>query len=293
MKAISLRSIARYGFYPFLLAVVVAATYFSVDRHWSNKTVYAWTTVFLLVSMMIYERIFPLDRDGSMTVKSFFRDLKFIPLVGISIGLTKTAFGIFAIAYSENHRGLLSDAPILVGVVVFLLVFEFFQYAFHRFSHSDRGALGRFLWRVHVAHHLPDRVYVVMHAVFHPINAVIITSILQLPLILLGLPPAAVLAATLLIDLQSLISHFNGDIRAGFFNYVLIGAETHRYHHSADAGEAKNFGNTLAIWDILFGTFQYRPGKPPLRLGVQNPELYPSSENLFGVLAWPFIRSKA
>src|SRR5213076_3102123 len=105
-------------------------------------------------------------------------------------------------------------------------------YWHHRLSHSGKGRLGEFLWRVHLAHHLPDQVYVVMHAVFNPINAVIAALIIQASLILMGLSPEAVLAATLLIDLQSLVSHFNFDVRAGFLNYVFIGTETHRYHHS-------------------------------------------------------------
>jgi sterol desaturase/sphingolipid hydroxylase (fatty acid hydroxylase superfamily) len=129
-----------------------------------------------------------------------------------------------------------------------------------------------------------------MHAVFHPVNAIISTAIIQAPLVLLGVSPAAVLAATLLIDLQSLVSHFNVDIRGGWFNYVFIGTETHRFHHSADMREAGNFGNTLAIWDLVFGTFRYAPGKVPVRLGLmpESLEKAPRSENVLEVMAFPF-----
>ncbi len=108
----------------------------------------------------------------------------------------------------------------------------------------------------------------------------------------MGIPPEAVLAATLLIDLQSLVSHFNVNIRTGFLNYILIGTETHRYHHSANIEEAKNYGNTIAIWDIIFGTFYYKPGTAPQKLGIDNPKEYPKSENVFEVVFLPFEGKK-
>ena len=98
----------------------------------------------------------------------------------------------------------------------------------------------------------------------------------------------ATLVATLLIDLQSLVSHFNVNIKAGFLNYLFIGTETHRYHHSANMDEAGNYGNTLAIWDLIFGTFYYRPNAVPEKLGVSADNQYPKSENVLEVITLPF-----
>jgi sterol desaturase/sphingolipid hydroxylase (fatty acid hydroxylase superfamily) len=98
----------------------------------------------------------------------------------------------------------------------------------------------------------------------------------------------AALIATLLIDLQSLISHFNVDLRAGFLNYIFIGTETHRTHHGAVAKDGGNYGNTLAVWDLLFGTFHYQPGVFPERLGVEDPDDYPGSNDWLRVVALPW-----
>jgi sterol desaturase/sphingolipid hydroxylase (fatty acid hydroxylase superfamily) len=283
----------QYGLYPIMLGTLLGTVYLAVRLRWNYQTVYGAATLFLVAVFIAGERLFPLNREWSMTGKSFLRDLKYILLDAPTIALTKSAFGFFAIHYSQRHAGFFTQKPIVISTIVFLLVFEFLQYWFHRFSHGGKGPVGSFLWKVHLAHHLPDRVYVVMHAVFNPINALLSAAIIQTPLILLGIPPAAALAATLLIDLQSLVSHFNADIRAGALNYVFIGTETHRYHHSADAGEAGNFGNTLAVWDLVFGTHRYRPGRNPERLGVGNPGLYPKSENILGVLAFPFLKRAA
>jgi sterol desaturase/sphingolipid hydroxylase (fatty acid hydroxylase superfamily) len=283
-----MRKIITYGLYPILLLIVLAIIFLAINFNSDYKIVYGATTIFLVFTLMIVETFFPLNTEWKMTKKSFVRDLKYILIDAPIIGLTKTGFGLIAIWYSQTHTGHFSNSPILISTIVFLLVFEFFQYWYHRLSHTATGKMGKFLWRVHLAHHLPDKVYLVMHAVFNPINAFITATIIQLPLILLGISPEAALAATLLIDLQSLVSHFNVNIKAGFLNYIFIGTETHRYHHSANIDEAKNYGNTLAIWDIIFGTFYYKPNKVPQRLGLDNPEEYPMSENIFAVVTLPF-----
>ncbi|MEO7426534.1 MAG: sterol desaturase family protein, partial [Fibrobacteria bacterium] len=196
-----LKRSVRYGLYPLLLSGVIATVWLSVRYQWDPGKVYGRATLILVAVLIAVERLAPLRKEWSMTGKSFLRDLGYIAFVGPTIALTKAGFGFLAIRYSQHHIGPLSALPIPVAAAGFLLTFEFLQYWFHRYSHSARGPLGRFLWRAHLAHHLPDKVYVVMHAVFHPVNALITTAILQIPLLALGVPPAAVLAATLLIDL--------------------------------------------------------------------------------------------
>jgi sterol desaturase/sphingolipid hydroxylase (fatty acid hydroxylase superfamily) len=278
----------RYVLYPVLLGLTVAVAAGAILHGWNYSTVYGLTTLATVVTLALVERVMTFERKWAMTGKSFLRDLKYIAIDAPSIALVKTVFGIWAIRYSQHHRDLLGHKPLWLEVVFFLLVFEFIQYWYHRLSHEAPGRAGRFLWRVHLAHHLPDQVYVVMHAVFNPVNALITAAIIQTPLILLGVSPEGALVATLLIDLQSLVSHFNVDLRAGYFNYIFIGTETHRYHHAADPKVSGNYGNTLAIWDILFGTFVYRPGVAPERLGVYDQAAYPDSNDLIGVITLPF-----
>jgi len=282
-----MKKIVSYALYPALLAGVATIVASAITFHWDYKAVYGLVTIGLVFTLIAVERFFPLAEEWSMTGKSFIRDLKYIAFDGPVIALTRSVAGMLGIYYAQHHVGILSNVASLIGALAFLLVFEFFQYWYHRISHEGRGRTGQFLWRVHMAHHLPDRVYVVMHAVFHPVNALISAMIIQVPLILLGVSPEAALIATMLIDLQSLVSHLNVDIRAGLLNYIFIGAETHRYHHSADR-VSRNFGNTLAIWDIVFGTFLYRPGVQPQRLGVDQPEEYPDSNDILRVFASPF-----
>lgn len=283
-----MRNALKYLIYPILFIAVIGVLCMSITQWWDYGKVYWLTTLGIVLSLVFLETIFPLKQEWKMTWKSFIRDLKYIGIDIFVIAGSKALFGMIAIYYSQHIDGIFTKEPIIVGLIGYLLVFEFIQYWFHRTSHRAKWKVGMFLWNVHLAHHLPDKLYTVMHAVFHPINALITVMIVQTPLILLGLPPEAVLIGTMLIDLQSLISHANIDVRMWWLNYIFIGSESHRHHHSADNLQTKNYGNTLAIWDIVFGTFLYTPGVFPNRIGVFNPEQYPDSDDIKSVLIKPF-----
>jgi sterol desaturase/sphingolipid hydroxylase (fatty acid hydroxylase superfamily) len=82
-----------------------------------------------------------------------------------------------------------------------------------------------------------------------------------------------------IIALQGTVSHLNLDMRAGWLNYVLVGPELHRYHHSAEGQNATNLGSTLSVFDLVFGTFEYRPGVPPRELGLREEDGYPGQHS--------------
>jgi sterol desaturase/sphingolipid hydroxylase (fatty acid hydroxylase superfamily) len=276
----------KYIIQPTLLAIVLGVVTTAIAQGWNYGSVYGGITGFLVITLIIYERCKPLKTEWSMTRSSFWRDVKYLAVDAPTIVAAKSLFGMAGIWLAGRYSGPLRNVNVFEGTILYLLTFEFLQYWFHRLSHR-----GGALWRIHVAHHLPDKVYVVMHGVFNPINILITTMIIQGLIISLGVSPEVALVATILIDLQSLISHCNADIRGGWLNYVLVGPELHRYHHSADTLEAKNYGNTLVIWDILFGTFYYRPHELPKRLGVDEPKHYPDSRDIAHVLTLPFRKA--
>lgn len=286
----ALTAFVRHLLYPLLLFATLLVVYLAVNQHWDLKRT-LWGYLFgLLILLVVIERLVPLSREGGMTRASFLRDLKYLAASGVTIAVVRTGSSTLAIWFAEHHAGPLARTPLVASVGIFILCFELLQYWFHRLSHQGTGALGRFLWKVHLVHHLPDRVYVVMHGVFHPLNALLTALLLQATMLLLGLSPEAAFAATLLLDLQTMISHFNVDVRAGVFNYLLIGTELHRYHHSAKVEEAKNYGTLTPLWDLVFGTFLYEPQKPPARLGLDGSGEYPPSQDFIRVLALPFRR---
>lgn len=274
-----------------LSPVLLGATlllFFSAQYYgWNLATVFAWMSGVRILLLLGIEFQFPAKPEWKMTWPSFRRDLKYMVLNGGIAGLLKLAAGWLALDLSRWNTGVIANTPFWVEFVLLLLAYEFFQYWYHRLSHEARGPWGRWLWRAHVAHHLPDRVYLLMHPVGHPLNLLISLALVQLPLIVLGAQPETVFLFNALMGLQGLLSHFNVDVKAGWLNYVLVGTELHRFHHSADMREAQNYGVLTPAWDLVFGTFVYAPNKLPARIGVVDPEKYPDSTDIAKVLALP------
>lgn len=279
---------ARYALYPLLLAATLALFAASQWRHWNLATVFAWLAGTRFVLLIGSEFLFPARPEWRMSWASFRRDLKYIAVNGGLSAALKFGGGWLAIDLSRFNTGLVHGLPAVAEFAVVLLGFEFFQYWFHRLSHEARGPLGRWLWKVHAGHHLPDEVYLLMHPVGHPLNLLLSLALVQLPLVTLGARPEVVFLFNALMGLQGLVSHLNVDLRAGPLNYVLVGTELHRFHHSADPAEAMNYGVLTPFWDLVFGTFRHAPGRLPERLGVFDPAGYPPSTRIGRVLAMPF-----
>ena len=243
----------------------------------------------VILSTVLLETLHPLRRAWGMTRRHVLRrDLPFLALGAATLGASQWLATQFVTAHALSPGVWLAELPLLPGVIASLLITDFLWYWVHRWSHEGRGPLGRFLGRVHVAHHLPAQVYVLMHAIGHPLNAVIVRALLTVPPFLLGFSPEVAFAASVLTGLQGLVSHWNVDSRAGWLNRVLIGTELHRFHHAADPAEMGNYAAVLSIWDQIFGTYVYRPGRAPRALGLDRPERYPDDTDLRRILMHPF-----
>jgi sterol desaturase/sphingolipid hydroxylase (fatty acid hydroxylase superfamily) len=244
---------------------------------------------FLFSLYAFIEWRFPFEQRWSMSWTSFWSDLKFVAMNGLTIGIITALLAMMTISISQDGSGPATHWPLALQLLACLLIFEAVNYSIHRAMHELEGRFGKLLWAVHAAHHLPPRLYLIMHAVFHPINGMLVQVLaIMLPIWLMGYQQNVVVMFLMINGMHGLLSHFNVDVRMGWFNYVFIGTETHRYHHCADVNEAKNFGATLAIFDLLFGTFVYRRGVSPQELGVNADAGLPAYERTFDVLMLPF-----
>lgn len=283
------RAAVRWGLYPFSWVVTLAGFYLILHTTTDPRLVWMTQGGLLTMIYLLIEWQFPYERRWAMTFRSFLADLKYVVINGAFMTAITTGLGLLTITISGELTGPAHNWPLALQVVVCLLVFEAINYGLHRAMHEMKGPVGRFLWLSHAAHHLPPRLYLIMHAVFHPINALLAQTLaIILPIWLMGYDQKAVTMFLMINGLHGLISHFNVDVRMGRLNYIFVGPETHRYHHSAAVEEAKNYGNTLMFYDLLFGTFVYRPGKPPAELGVDKSAGLPVYERTLAVLALPF-----
>lgn len=287
-KEATLRKGIAYGLYPAVLSINIGILTAALMLDWDIKMVFKLLGGGNVVVLLAVEFLFPFKSKWRMTKKSFLRDVKWIALSLLTINLVRLFSLSLALDLKKYQAGIFAGMPVVVEALLMALTFEFFQYWLHRYSHEGKGPLGSWLWKVHAAHHLPKEVYLFMHPVFHPLNTLFVQLLLQGSFALMGFRPEAIFIFYVLLNVQELFSHFNVEIKAGFLNYLFIGTELHRFHHSTKLPEAKNYGTFLSFWDIVFGTFYYRPNEVPADLGIENPSAYPTSEEVLKVLRLPF-----
>jgi sterol desaturase/sphingolipid hydroxylase (fatty acid hydroxylase superfamily) len=289
----ALRSCVRYGLYPLSWMILLSGFHLIWTTNIDPRRIWAVSAISLLLLYLSIEWVLPYEKRWSMSWRSFLSDLRFALInTGFVAGLS-AGLAVLTITISGNLSGPASHWPPPLQLLSCLLIFEAINYALHRSMHEARGNWGHFLWSVHAAHHLSPRLYVIMHAVFHPLNGLLIQGLaIILPIWLMGYDQRVVSMFLMINGMHGLISHFNVDVRMGWMNYIFVGPELHRYHHSARSNESKNYGTTLSIYDVLFGTFVYRPGFPPQDLGVMVDSGLPNYENTLEVLRLPFRRRR-
>lgn len=277
--------------WPALFLASIGGSLHAISNQYSYEKTYPVFLFSSIIVLMALESAFPLQQRWKMTWRSMLRDVKYLVTGSAFLAVINGAFGLISIRLGDGHIGPITGWPLYLSVPAALLAVDFLQYWQHRWEHTLGGRLGSFLWGAHAAHHLPDRVYIFMHAVGHPVNLIIVRAVIMIPaLYFLGATAETILLFNVINNLQGLVSHCNIDLRAGWFNYVFTGAELHRFHHSAAAEESRNYAVTLPLFDIVFGTFYYRPGQVPDRLGVENPAVYPDSNEFWKVMRMPFQR---
>jgi sterol desaturase/sphingolipid hydroxylase (fatty acid hydroxylase superfamily) len=202
-----------------------------------------------------------------------------------------TAFGgalgqslvILAVGAVANRHPVL---PLWGEMPLALLLGSLASYAVHRAGHTYA-----WLWRLHGVHHVPSKVSVANNGVNHVADVVISQGFVQLVLALVGFSERAVFGAGLFVVAQGYFVHANIRVRLGPFNHFLAGPEQHRLHHSTDLSEAGHYGSDLSVWDRLFGTFTWRPGREPAAVGLSDPRAFPATGRILTTLVHPWRRS--
>ncbi len=178
---------------------------------------------------------------------------------------------IVSVAASQTHTGPLTGWPWWAQLGVGLLLCDFLAYWLHRASHRYA-----FLWRFHAMHHSSERLHALSSARTHPLYVALTHGLQTLPLLALGVGPELIALHAVFTGVNGLLQHSNADLRYGFLSNIFSTTDLHRWHHSVVIDESqKNFGNNLAIWDKVFGTWFKPLDRRPTAVGLGEP--YPQS----------------
>jgi sterol desaturase/sphingolipid hydroxylase (fatty acid hydroxylase superfamily) len=207
--------------------------------------------------------------------------LAFPPLVGFlfTYALVEPARSLslpFAVLWPHQW-------PVWMQASLMVLAVDFLRYWLHRAAHEND-----LLWRLHSVHHSVEQLYWLNTARFHFIEKAMQMALDSLPFLLMAVDPTVLSLYYIAYATNGFFQHCNIDVRYGFLNYIVGSAETHRWHHSRTPRESNaNYGNTVIIWDLLFGTWFLPNAQKVARLGLQTPD-YPKS--FWGLMRAPFNR---
>lgn len=136
-------------------------------------------------------------------------------------------------------------------VVIYLVLFDFFYYWFHRLQHASP-----FMWRYHRYHHSDPNTTVTTATRHHWLEEVMRYFLMTIPLVVLvGHPEVVFPWLGIAIGVDGLFIHWNTRLRLGFLNGVVVGPQYHRLHHSIQPVHInKNFSVMFPLWDRIFGT---------------------------------------
>ena len=190
-------------------------------------------------------------------------------LVWLVIPVTLTGVAFHA---QREHIGLFNWLELRFGLafVLGLIVLDLLMYLQHLLMH--RVPL---LWRLHRVHHSDEDLDWSTGIRFHPLEIIVSTLLKIGAVLLLGVPPVAVLVFEILLNVFSLFTHSNLALPGKFdhrLKWLVVTPSMHWVHHSRQINESRsNFGFCLSVWDRVFSTFRARAERETadLLLGVE------------------------
>jgi len=173
--------------------------------------------------------------------------------------------------------------PFWAQAALMVLVVDFLRYWLHRAAHEYD-----LLWRLHSVHHSVEQLYWLNTSRFHLLEKALQMTLDSLPFLLMGVDPTVLSLYYIAYATNGFFQHCNIELRYGFLNYIVGSAETHRWHHSRVPREANaNYGNTVILWDLVFGTWFLPRQRRVQELGLSDPD-FPKS--FLGLMRAPFRR---
>ncbi|MGE4608220.1 MAG: sterol desaturase family protein [Myxococcota bacterium] len=226
----------------------------------------------------IFEHMYPYHRSWNRSRDDIRVDATHSVSIGIMVALVTPLVVAGGVAIggwlsSEIGMGLWpSQWPLLVQLVLALVIGELPGYAVHRLEHEWEG-----LWRVHATHHSALRLYWLNAGRFHPIDILLIFIPSYGLLVVLGCGIEVLALFALVTAVHGIFQHANVKMRLGALNHFFSMAELHRWHHSKTMAESNhNYGQTIIVWDTLFGTrFLPDDREPPAEIGIPGLSAFP------------------
>ncbi len=198
------------------------------------------------------------------------------PVVDSAMGELRV-HGLHTLQLDDLWPGV-SDNP-WVSVLIYLVVFDFLNYWFHRAQHQFG-----WWWQLHAMHHAQRQMTMWSDNRNHLLDDVLHDLFLAVAALAIGVAPGQFVAIVAIAQLSESLQHANLRVWFGAWGErLLVSPRFHRLHHgigigheSRPAGQVNapavlgghNFGVLFPWWDMLFGTADFTVQFAPT--GVRN-----------------------
>ncbi len=187
------------------------------------------------------------------------------PLVDSAVGLLRVQ-GLPTFQLDDLWPGVTDDP--WVSVLIYLVVFDFMNYWFHRAQHQFD-----WWWQLHSLHHAQRQMTMWSDNRNHLLDDLLRDLFLALAALAIGVAPGQFVAIVALTQLSESFQHANLRMWFGPVGERLwVSPRFHRLHHSIGIGHetlsrgaeeskvvlgGRNFGVLFPWWDMLFGTADF------------------------------------
>ena len=157
----------------------------------------------------------------------------------------------------------------VVSFLIYLVVLDFADYWIHRAQHRFEP-----WWQLHALHHSQRNMNYWSDNRNHLLDDLLRDALMALLALFLGASPAQYLGLVVLTRMLQSLQHANLRWRFGAVGErLLVSPSFHRRHHGIGVGHEGhargcNFAVLLPVWDVLFGTADFRPGF--VRTGIRD-----------------------
>ncbi len=212
------------------------------------KLFYAALAIFFIAGSFLEYFLTYKAQKGYYSLRDTWSCIRLM-LTGLLLDIGVKTIAIYLLVKLSYYAPLTIGYSWLAWLACFL-TWDFLFYWKHRIEHSVR-----FMWAIHVNHHSSTLLNLstsLRSGVFKSVYR----YFFYIPVMLLGFPVTMFLIVYGLGKLWAFFSHSQQLGKWGVWEKIVITPTHHSVHHSCNRDNLnKNFGETLVIWDKLFGTF--------------------------------------
>lgn len=162
-----------------------------------------------------------------------------------------------------------TDVPV-ASFLIYLVLLDFLDYWVHRAQHR----LG-WWWALHSLHHSQRQMTFWSDNRNHLLDDLIRDALMALVAVAIGVAPGQFVLLVVVSRVIQSVQHANLRWRwGGIAERVVVSPSFHRLHHAIGYGHdgparGCNFAVLFPVWDLLFGTADWRPGFVPTGVADQ------------------------